>query len=167
MGGSQRTGGGSRVKVETWLKKNTFHHSQFMDIKKLVELKEKKGIKISLGLPTLNEEETIVSEVVVLRSELMENYPLIDELAVIDSGSTDRTCEFAKRYGADVYQAKDYLAEEGSYTGKGESLWKSLYILKGDIIIWIDADIKNLHPKFVYGLVGPLLTNDDIGYVKA
>ncbi len=167
MGRGQGTGGGSRVKVEAWLKKNTFHHSQFMDIEKLVELKKKKGVKISLGLPTLNEEETIVSEVVVLRSELMENYPLIDELAVIDSGSTDRTCEYAKRYGADVYQAKDCLTEEGSYTGKGESLWKSLYVLKGDIIIWIDADIKNVHPKFAYGLVGPLLTDDEIGYVKA
>ena len=156
------------MKVEKWLKDKTFHHYQFMDIGKLIEMKKEQGVKISLALPTLNEEETIVSEIIVFRSELMEAYPLIDELAVIDSGSTDRTCEFAARYGADVYKAEDYLKETGTHhTGKGESLWKSLYLLKGDIIIWIDADIKNVHPKFAYGLVGPLLTDKNIGYVKA
>ncbi len=155
------------MKVEDWLKKNTFHHSQFMDVGKLVELKKEQGVKISLALPTLNEEETIVSEVLVFRSELMETHHLIDELAIIDSGSTDRTCEFAARYGADVYKAEDCLEEEGAHTGKGESLWKSLYLLQGDIIIWIDADIKNVHPKFAYGLVGHLLTDKNISYVKA
>ena len=155
------------MKVEDWLKKNTFHHSQFMDVEKLVRLKEEQGVKISLALPTLNEEETIVSEILVFRSELMETHHLLDELAVIDSGSTDRTCEFAARYGADVYKTEDCLKEEGTHAGKGENLWKSLYLLKGDIIIWIDADIKNVHPRFAYGLVGPLLTNKNIGYVKA
>jgi len=138
-----------------------------MDVGKLVELKKEQKVKISLALPTLNEEHTIVSEILVFRSELMETYPLIDELAIIDSGSTDRTCEFAARYGADVYKTRDCLEEEGTHTGKGENLWKSLYLLKGDIIIWIDADIKNVHPKFAYGLVGPLLTERSIGYVKA
>ncbi len=155
------------MKTKDWLKRNTFHHSQFMDVERLVRLKEEQGVKISLALPTLNEEETIVSELLVFRSELMETYPLLDELAIIDSGSTDRTCEFAARYGADVYQAGDYLKEEGAHTGKGENLWKSLYCLKGDIIIWIDADIKNVHPKFAYGLVGPLLTDQSLGYVKS
>ena len=159
--------GGGIVRIEGWLKKNTFHHSQFMNVEKLVRLKEKQGLKISLALPTLNEEETIAREITVFRSELMEAHPLIDELAIIDSGSTDRTCELAVRYGADVYKAEDYLKEEGYYTGKGENLWKSLYLLKGDIIIWIDADIKNVHPKFAYGLVGPLLADKSIGYVKA
>lgn len=155
------------MKPENWLKKNTFHHSQFVDVEKLIRMKEEQGVKISLALPTLNEEETIVSELLVFRSALMETHPLLDELAIIDSGSTDRTCEFAARYGADVYKAEDCLKEEGAHTGKGENLWKSLYLLKGDIIIWIDADIKNVHPKFAYGLVGPLLTDKSLGYVKA
>jgi glucosyl-3-phosphoglycerate synthase len=58
------------------------------------------------------------------------------------------------------------LPQYGSYRGKGEALWKSLYVLKGDLIIWIDTDIKNIHPGFVYGLVGPLLNEPEIKYVK-
>ncbi len=154
-------------KVESWVRENTFHHSQFSDIEELVRLKREKGLTISLGLPALNEEETIVSEVLVFRSELMEKFPLIDELAVIDSGSTDRTCEFARQYGANVYKVGDHLKEIESARGKGEALWRSLDMLSGDIIVWIDADIKNIHPKFAYGLLGPLLTNDRLGYVKA
>ncbi len=157
----------SKVNIEEWLESHTFHHSDFMDIRKLVELKEREGVTISLGLPTFNEEDTIVSEIIIFKSELMKNFPLIDELAIIDSGSTDRTCEFAAQYGADVYKAEEYLPEVGFHKGKGENLWKSLYLLKGDIIIWIDADITNIHPKFAYGLVGPLLTDRDLGFVKA
>jgi len=155
------------VKVEKWFKNRTFHHSQFSDIKELVKLKKKKNLTISVGLPTLNEEETIATELIVIKSELMDKYHLIDELAIVDSGSTDKTREIAAKYGADVYLTDDYLKEEGIYRGKGENLWKSLYLLKGDIILWLDADIKNIHPKFVYGLLGPLLTNNRIGYVKA
>ncbi len=80
---------------ENWLERNTFHHADFWDLIKLVEEKEKKGLKISLCIPTLNEEKTIGKEVLILRSELMERYPLIDEFAVIDSGSKDKTLEVA------------------------------------------------------------------------
>ena len=155
------------MKVENWFKNRTFHHAQFSDIKELVEVKKKKNLTISVGLPTLNEEETIATELIVIKSELMDKYQLIDELAIVDSGSTDKTCEIARSHGADVYLTSDYLKEEGTYHGKGENLWKSLYLLKGDIILWLDADIKNIHPKFVYGLLGPLLNNDTIDYVKA
>jgi len=92
---------------------------------------------------------------------------LIDEIVVMDSGSTDRTRELARETGAKVYLADDCLPEFGSIRGKGENLWKSLYVLEGDIIVWIDADIKNIHPKFVYGMVGPLLEYDHLKYVKA
>ena len=81
------------VKKQSWLERNTFHHGEFWDILKLVEEKEKKGMKISLCIPTLNEEKTIGKEVLILRSELMERYALIDEFAVIDSGSQDKTLE--------------------------------------------------------------------------
>ena len=83
----------------SWLESNTFHHGEFWDILKLVEEKEKKGLKISLCIPTLNEEKTIGKEVLILRSELMERYPLIDEFAVIDSGSQDKTLEVARKHG--------------------------------------------------------------------
>ncbi len=152
---------------QNWLESNTFHHGEFWDIIKLVEEKEKKGMKISLCIPTLNEEKTIGKEVLILRSELMERYPLIDEFAVIDSGSQDKTLEVARNYGADVYLASDILPEVGDKKGKGENLWKAIHQLKGDVICYVDADISNIHPRFVYGLVAPLIRRDEVHYVKA
>ncbi len=145
----------------------TWHNSAFADKKKLVELKERKGVSISLAFPTLNEEATIAKEILVIKTELMDRFPLVDEIVVIDSGSTDRTREIAAKYGATVFVSSEILPAYGTYRGKGENLWKSLYALRGDIVVWIDADIANIGPRFFYGLVGPLLENDDIGYVKA
>ena len=152
--------------LDRWIKTNTFHHSSFSNIKRLVDIKEKKELKISLAFPTLNEAETIGEEIQVMRNELQINYPLIDEIAVIDSGSTDNTLKIAEEAGAKVYLASECLPQYGYVRGKGENLWKSLYLLEGDIILWVDADIKNIHPKFAYGLLGPLLEFDDICYVK-
>ncbi|MCX7787323.1 MAG: glucosyl-3-phosphoglycerate synthase [Spirochaetes bacterium] len=145
----------------------TFHHSRYSDISRLVELKAQQGVRISLAFPTLNEEATIGKEILILKAELMDRVSLLDEIVVIDSGSIDRTRSIATSFGAKVYESKHILPKYGTYKGKGENLWKSLYILTGDIIVWIDADIHNIAPKFVYGLVGPLLENPEIGYVKA
>lgn len=153
--------------MQGWLERNTFHHSRFSNISELVKEKERQGLKISLCLPSLNEEKTIAKEVVVFKSELMSRYPLLDELAVIDSGSTDATCEIAASFGADVYPASEILPECGEKKGKGENLWKAIYQLKGDIIVYVDADIKNIHPRFAYGLIAPLILRPDIKYVKA
>jgi glucosyl-3-phosphoglycerate synthase len=155
------------TKSTNWLENNTYHHSNFSDIRRLVELKKKRNLTISLCLPTLNEEKTIAKEIIIMKSELMLRYPLLDEIAVIDSGSTDQTREIAKSYGVDVYLADDILPNYEKYKGKGENLWKALHVLKGDIIVYIDADIKNIHHRFVYGLVGPLLEREEIRYVKA
>jgi len=155
------------MKTDDWLQKNTYHHSCFSDISHLVELKRKKNLKISLAFPTLNEEETIAQEINVIKNKLQIEYPLLDEIVVMDSGSTDRTRELARKVGARVYLGSECLPEYGTILGKGENLWKSIYLLEGDIIVWVDADIKNIHPKFVYGTVGPLLEYDYLKYVKA
>ena len=156
-----------RVMSKNWLEKNTFHHSDFRDLNRLVQEKIKKNLKISLCLPTLNEGKTIAKEIVIMKSELMTRYPLLDEIVVVDSGSTDKTREIARAYGADVYEATEILPHMEQYKGKGENLWKALYITKGDIIIYLDADIKNIHHRFAYGLLGPLLLYDNIKFVKA
>lgn len=150
-----------------WLRENTFHHSTFRDIKELVEKKQHRQVRISLCLPTLNEEKTIAKQIVIMKSELMTRYPLLDEIVVIDSGSTDNTCEVASAYGANVYTATNILPQLPVFRGKGENLWKALYMTKGDIIVYLDADITNIHHRFAYALLGPLLTYDHIKYVKA
>ncbi len=155
------------MKGEGRILHSTFHHRDFKDKAALVRQKESQHLKVSLAFPTLNEEATIGKEVLVLKTELMDRFPLLDEIAVIDSGSKDRTREAAVDNGARVFSSADILKKYGTYRGKGENLWKSLYVLAGDIIVWIDADISNIAPKFVYGLVGPLLQDPRIAYVKA
>jgi len=117
----------------SWLEKNTFHYSEFNDLDRLVEEKQRKNLKISLCLPTLNEEKTIAKEILIMKSELMTRYPLLDELVVIDSGSTDKTRKIARAYGADVYEATEILPDLEQFKGKGENLWKALYVTKGDV----------------------------------
>ncbi len=155
------------MNIDQWLQENTFHHSHFWDFRHMVEAKEKQDLTVSLCIPTLNEEKTIGKEIVIFKSELMSRYPLLDEIAVIDSGSTDQTREVAASFGADVYLASEILPEVGEKKGKGENLWKAIYQLKGDIIIYVDADIKNIHPRFAYGLLAPLIYHPEIKYVKA
>jgi len=152
---------------EQWLKERTFHHSQFADIDELIRLKREQGLTISLCLPTLNEAKTIGKIIRVLKGSLMTRHPLLDEIGIVDSGSEDATRDIARRAGAKVFLAEEALPELGSFRGKGENLWKSLYLFSGDIIVWVDADIRNIHPRFVYGLVGPILHNPEIGYVKS
>lgn len=154
------------TKVDRWFAESTFHHSEFADLKALMALKEKQGVTISVGLPALNEEDTIGNVIQTLKSALMDDIPLVDEMVLIDSNSTDRTIEIAESLGVPIYRHPDILPEVGTYRGKGEALWKSLHVLKGDIIAWVDTDITNIQPHFVYGLLGPLLRRPEVQYVK-
>ena len=153
--------------LRKWFNQKSFHYSQFSNINELIEKKEERNLKISLCLPTLNEGKTIGKTIEVVQTELVERYALIDEIAVIDSGSEDNTLEIAKQRGAKTYLSKDYLLDEGKAKGKGENLWKALYLLEGDIILYLDADITNISPHFAYGVLGPLLHDTTIKFVKA
>jgi glucosyl-3-phosphoglycerate synthase len=152
--------------VDQWFAENTFHSHEFRALRDLVDLKERQGKTISLALPTLNEEKTVGKIISTIKRQLIDRFPLIDEFVVIDSESEDRTASIAESFGLAVHRHPDILPEHGSYRGKGEALWKSLFVTRGDIIVWIDSDITGIHPKFVYGLVGPLLTQPHLGFVK-
>jgi glucosyl-3-phosphoglycerate synthase len=154
------------VIVDKWFAENTFHAHEFEDIAQLVALKEKQGLTISLGLPTLNEEETIGNVIQTMQKRFVRDFPLLDEIVVIDSNSTDRTVEIAQSLGMPVVKHPDVLTQYGAYVGKGEALWNSLYVLRGDLIAWIDTDIANIHPRFVYGILGPLIREPRLMYVK-
>ncbi len=154
------------ARVERWFGESNFHHAEFGDLRRLVQLKEKQGVTVSLVLPTLNEEETIGPIVRRAMREMVGRVPLLDEILVIDSASTDRTCEIAEAEGARIVQHSDVLPRYGSFRGKGEALWKSLYESTGDIIVWADTDVKNWHHRMVYGTLGPLLHEPRLQYVK-
>lgn len=153
--------------VDKWFVQNTFASTEFADLRRLVEAKERQNLRISVGLPTLNEEATIGRVIRAIRTRLVERFPLVDEIVVIDSDSDDRTREIARAEGVPVHIHSQILPGTGSYVGKGEALWKSLHVLSGDLVVWVDTDISNAHPKFVYGIVGPLLLRPDLQFVKA
>ncbi len=154
------------ARVERWFGESNFHHAEFADLRRLAALKEKQHLTISLVLPTLDEEETIGPIVRKAMREMVGRVPLLDEVLVINSSSTDRTREIAEAEGARVVQHPDVLARYGSFVGKGEALWKSLYETTGDIVVWADTDVKNWHPRMVYGTLGPLLHEPRLQYVK-
>ncbi|MEW6223888.1 MAG: glucosyl-3-phosphoglycerate synthase [Chloroflexota bacterium] len=154
------------AKVERWFAEANFHHSEFADLARLTALKEKQGVTVSLVLPTLNEAETVGPIVRRAIREMQERYPLLDEILVIDSASTDDTRAIAAAEGARVVQHPDVLSRYGSFQGKGEALWKSLYETTGDIVVWADTDVRNWHHRMVYGTLGPLLVEPRLQYVK-
>ncbi|MDQ3937818.1 MAG: glucosyl-3-phosphoglycerate synthase, partial [Chloroflexota bacterium] len=154
------------ARVDRWFAESNYHHGEFADLGRLVELKQKQRLTISAVLPTLNESATIGPIVRAARRELMERHRLLDELLVIDSDSDDDTRQIAEEEGARVAIHSHVLARYGSYRGKGEALWKSLYETSGDLVVWSDTDIVDWHPRFIYGTLGPLLVEPRIGYVK-
>ena len=154
------------VLVDKWFAENTFEADEFKDLDYLLKLKQDLGVTISLALPALNEEKTVRNVIKTVQDVLVHRYPVLDEIVLIDSNSSDRTREIASSMNIPVYIHQEVLANYGSRRGKGEALWKSLYCTRGDIVIWLDTDIVNIHPRFIYGLIGPFLVRPDIEFVK-
>ncbi len=152
--------------VDRWFASNTYHAEEFDDLERLVRMKREQGVTISLALPALNEEETVGQVIRSVKGCLMDEYPLLDEVVLIDSNSTDRTRQIAAELGVPVHIHQEMLPELGARRGKGEALWKSLLVTRGDILIWIDTDIVNIDPRFVYGVIGPFLLDPGVQFVK-
>ena len=150
-----------------WFGNRTFHHSRFEPPARLRAARERLGLTVSVCLPTRDEAATVGGIVRNIRRNLVERARLVDEIVVMDAGSGDDTAAIAQAEGARVFFEHDVLPGEGPGSGKGEALWKSLHACQGDLICFVDADIRNFHARFVYGLLGPLLADPEIQYVKA
>ena len=122
---------------------------------------------VSVVLPALNEQTTVGRIVERIRRDLVERHRLVDELVVVDSGSSDATIEVAKSAGATVVRREDVLPEFEVRPGKGEVLWRSLAATTGDVVVFIDSDLRDFTSSFVTGLLGPLLTDLSVQFVKA
>ena len=132
----------------------------------LVGAKSRQGHTVSVCLPARDEEETVGRVVATVRRTLIERLALVDEIVVMDDGSTDATGDAARAEGARVLRVDDLLLDLPLGTGKGNAMWKSLYVCEGDLLCWVDADIRNFRADFVTRLLAPLLTDPDIGMVK-
>ena len=141
----------------------TFHADEFHP----ADLVEAKGDHtVSLCLPARDEEATVGLIVDEIRRALIDSIPLVDEIVVVDDHSSDRTAAVARDAGARVVDASSVLVGYGKGHGKGEALWKSLHESTGDVVGWVDADIREFDATFVVGLLGPLLLDPTVDFVK-
>lgn len=130
-------------------------------------LAERKGdTTVSVCIPARDEAATVGPIVAAIRRELMEQRRVVDEIVVVDDHSSDATARLAKEAGAEVIDAAGVLPEFGEGHGKGEALWKSVFASSGDVIVWCDSDIIDFDVHFITGLLGPLLTDPALAFVK-
>ncbi|MER6500243.1 glucosyl-3-phosphoglycerate synthase [Streptomyces sp. NPDC001455] len=154
--------------VERWLTRRSWSAADRpLDRLLAAKAKDPRRGSVSVVLPALNEEATVGGIVTTIRRELMEKIRLVDELVVIDSGSTDATAKVAREAGARVVHRDDILPRIPAVPGKGEVLWRSLLVTHGDIVCFVDADLRDFSADFVSGIVGPLLTDPEVCLVKA
>jgi glucosyl-3-phosphoglycerate synthase len=137
-----------------------------VDVDALLRAKRRGGHRVSVVLPARDEEETVGALVADIARRWMHAVPLVDELLVVDSDSTDATAAVARAAGADVVATTEVLPAHGTRPGKGEALWKSLAATSGDLVVFLDADLIGDVAHYVPGLLGPLLTDPQVVYVK-
>jgi glucosyl-3-phosphoglycerate synthase len=136
------------------------------DARSLVDAKTRHGLTLSVCLPASNEAATVGAIVASIRGALVDRDGLVDEIVVVDDGSTDDTAHVAAAAGARVVSEAEVLSHLERGSGKGNVLWKSLYECEGDLVCWLDADIRNFRPEFVVRLVEPLLTHQHVVFTK-
>jgi glucosyl-3-phosphoglycerate synthase len=150
---------GMAARAEAWHRTNTFHHSAFPPAR----LRAERSGTVSICLPARDEERTI-GPIIEQLTPLAEQ-GVIDQIVVVD-GSTDRTAEVARRLGAEVYDQRRLMPELGPVLGKGDAMWRALPVLTGDFVCYLDADSERVGAHYACGLLGPLLCDRRIAFVK-
>jgi glucosyl-3-phosphoglycerate synthase len=152
--------------AQRWHRRRTYGAADLPSASEVASRKAASGDRVSVVLPALNESETIGAICTSIRERFMGPHALVDELIVVDCASADETRAIATSAGATVYDVSELMPEVSVEPGKGEALWRSLSVVAGDIVVWIDSDIRDFSPRFVSGLVTPLVTDATVAYVK-
>ncbi len=145
-------------------KARTFCHSAYTP-ERIVAARAQRGLSVSVCLPA-RECAGTVGEIVGALGALREAGAL-DRIVVIDAASPDGTAELAAQAGAEVWQEDDLLPSFGPVLGKGDAMWRTLSRLESDVVCFVDADSERFSAHFATGLLGPLLCEPDVSFVKA
>ena len=127
----------------------------------------KAATRVAVVLPARNEEATVGEIVTSIRTELGGATPLVDEVIVVDSASQDSTAAVAAESGARVVALDEVLGEFEPRPGKGEAMWRGVAATSADVVVFVDADLESFDPGFVVALLGPLLVDPGVQFVKA
>ncbi|MBF6614851.1 MAG: universal stress protein [Chloroflexi bacterium] len=157
----------SDMPSEAWFVENTYDCDEFKDPVEFLKTKKATGFSLSIALLTMNDARHIHSIITGLKRVLVEMHPVADQIVVVDAGSDDGTVEIARDLGVEVYNAGEILPEEGVLHGRGESWWKSLGVLRGDIVVWLDPKARRFHPGAALSLAGPLMRVPTLRFVTA
>ncbi|HEX2293844.1 MAG TPA: glucosyl-3-phosphoglycerate synthase [Actinomycetota bacterium] len=142
--------------LSAWYSRRTFTGAP--EPEATASAKRARGLTVSVCLPALDEEATVGAICSAIARDLVEGCGLVDELVVVDSGSSDRTAAEARAGGARVVTAAG--------PGKGEALWESLAVVRGDLVVWLDSDTRDFSSHFVTNLVAPLVADESISLCK-
>src|SRR5215210_8596932 len=156
------------VDAAEWFRHRSYDYRQFSDLEKLGLRKRELGMTVSAILPCRNVAETvgqIIDEIHAV-NERAAGYPLVDQVLVVDADSADGTASVAASRGAEVYSENELLSRYGGAHGKGDAMWRSLSVARGDLVMFADADTRDFKPQFVYGTLGPILTVSSVRFVK-
>jgi glucosyl-3-phosphoglycerate synthase len=152
--------------VRDWFERRSYEHDRFADVAALARRKRELGLTLSIVLPCREVADTVGAIADEIHA-LNERAPLVDQLLAVDAASPDGTAEVARRHGVEVHQEDELMPAFGPASGKGDAMWRALAVARGDLVMYVDADTTNFGEHFVYGMLGPLLTEPGVRFVKA
>jgi glucosyl-3-phosphoglycerate synthase len=156
----------TRLSVAEWFGTRSFEHDRFAALEALAARKRELGLELSIVLPCREVADTIGAIAAEIHS-LNEQAPLVDEIVAVDAGSADGTAEVARRNGLVVYDEEELMPAFGPAAGKGDAMWRALSVVRGDLVMYLDADTIDFGRHFVSGILGPILAEPGISFVKA
>src|SRR5215218_9030438 len=171
MNGMAGTNDGSVIRRDAaeWFRHRSYDYRQFSDLEEMGRRKSELGLTVSAVLPCRNVADTVgrIVEEIHAVNERTRGEALVDQILAVDADSQDGTAEVAASRGAEVYSENELLAHFGGAHGKGDAMWRSLSVARGDLVMYIEADTKDFQAQLVYGVLGPILHVPEVRFVKA
>ena len=138
----------------------SFHHSLYTPERIAAGRQQ----TVTVCLPARECAETVPAVVEALMG--LRRAGAIDQVVVVDARSADGTAAAAQAAGALVWQEDELMPEHGPVLGKGDAMWRALSALESDLVCFLDADTSGFNAHFATGLLGPLLLEPDVSFVK-